>query len=262
MGNRKMIRKEDKILEGQILDKLQQCESCDMYTYTQFLDLHQQSVAQKILQQEMKGRNLKAFFYGGYEKAMRRCLFFLPAYMEDRWKEVVADVITILEVSLKKKEQEVSHRDYLGAFIGAGMKRELIGDIVVQEQGAQILVLEEVSHVVLEEYSSVGRNQTACVLRSLAELNVHEEEREIQRGTLTSIRLDAMLALSYQVSRTKAQEWIQKGIVFVNYVEKYKNEFPFQEGDIIVVRGWGKIEIKSFGVKNKKNKIPVYYIKY
>lgn len=257
-----MLRKEDKFLEGQILDKIRQCQDKHMLTYTPFLDLHEQSFAQQLLTRELKKVEIRAFFFGGYEEAMRRMLFFIPEYLEETWKECLEDILSVVKVKKAKDPHRLEHRDYLGAFVGLGIKREMMGDILVQEQGADIVVCKDILGVVLEQYKTVGRSSVTLEEKALSEIVFSEEERETKRLTVASNRLDNILSGCFQSSRSEAQAWIQKGIVYVNYVEKYKNEFPLQAGDIVVVRGEGKIKLEEFGALTKKEKLPLYYIKY
>lgn len=257
-----MQTKEDKFLEGQILDKILQCQEDYIFTNTNFLDLHQQSVAQAILHREKKRQRIKAVFWGGYEGAMRRILFFLPEYLEEHSYETFEDVLGVLEVIKLDKNLSLNHRDYLGAFTGLGLKRETMGDILVRENGADLIVLKEMIPILLEEYCSVGKSSVQVQEKSLKKLIFVEENQKKERGTVASLRLDNVLCEIFNLSRTQAQEWIQKGSVYVNYVEKYKNESGIEAGDIIVLRGMGKAKIEETGSLTKKNKVPIYYIKY
>lgn len=253
-----MYSKEDKILEGQILDKWRECEEGYYLCHTSFLDLHEQSVAQMIVNRESKKRNAKALFLGGYEEAMRRILVFLPDYIS----ESDVEVLTVLDVEVLDKTRNYKHSDYLGAFLGSGLKRELIGDILVKEQGAEIILLKDSLPMIEKAFSSVGRSSILLREKKIKNFDWQREERERQRGTLASLRLDNVIAMAYQTSRSQAQEWIQRGIVYLNYIEREKNEIPVEAGDIIVVRGQGKIKVEEIGDRNRKDKIVVYYIKY
>lgn len=258
----KMLRKEDKFLEGQILDKLRQCEEMNMFCCTTFLDLHQQSFAQQILNRELKKTKVIAVFHGGYEEAIRRVLFFFPEYWKDTWREMLEEVFAVVEVKQGKDPYSLNHRDYLGAFLGLGIKRERMGDILVKERRADILLFREIMPIVLENYSSVGRSSVSVSEKKLGEITIEEEVREQKRGTVASNRLDNFLTLCFSTGRNQSQEWIQQGIVFVNYQEMKKNEFPLKNEDILVVRGQGKVRIEEIGDLTKKGKLTIYYTKY
>ena len=50
-----------------------------------------------------------------------------------------------------------SHRDYLGGLMKLGIKREKVGDIFVFEDGADILILDEISKFLLNNIYSLTR---------------------------------------------------------------------------------------------------------
>lgn len=257
-----MQTKEDKFLEGQILDKMLQCQEDYVPIHTGFLDLHQQNLAQIIVKREIKKRGIKALFYGGYEEALRRVLLLLPEYIEETSYEDFEDSFGVLEVTKTDRKISLKHRDYLGAFTGLGLKREMMGDILVREEGADLIVLKEILPILLEEYHSVGKSIVQVREKTLQELIFSEITTTRERGSVSSLRLDNVLSEIFYLSRSQAQEWIQKGNVYVNYVEKQKNESLIQVGDTIVVRGKGKTKIEQIEAVNKKNKFPIYYIKY
>src|SRR3712207_4524577 len=105
-----MQTKEDKFLEGQILDKILLCQENDILVNTGFLDLHQQSLAQNILKREMKKQSIKAVFYGAYEGAIRRLLVFFPEYIQDNDDEDWNDIFGVLEVRKLDKNISLHHR--------------------------------------------------------------------------------------------------------------------------------------------------------
>ena len=136
--------KEDEILLAGIEDKIQQ--SLDYYTttYSNFLDMRQRTLAEKLCK-EVKG--LRYIFYGGYEDAERTIAVFLPDYasLEDD------NPLSLLRIS-HDGHKELSHRDYLGSLLGLGIKREMIGDILVRKNGADAIILKEIG-----DYSTMIR---------------------------------------------------------------------------------------------------------
>ena len=53
-------------------------------------------------------------------------------------------IIKVIRVSLRIEEKgKYTHRNYLGGIVKLGMKREKVGDILVSNDGADILVKEE-----------------------------------------------------------------------------------------------------------------------
>lgn len=144
----------------------------------------------------------------------------------------------------------VGHRDFLGAVLGVGIKREMVGDVIVTPEKVQVIVKGEMSDVIL----TVG--QVGNVKVSAHEFNVDDvqvpEKRIKQVCTVeASMRLDAVASAGLGVSRSKVADMAKSGLVFVNYKEVRVPAKNVHEGDVVAVRGIGKMEIAEVGRTSK-----------
>ena len=73
-----------------------------------------------------------------------------------------------------------------------------------------------------------------------------------------SMRLDAVTAAMFNISRSEAARQISQGNVSYNYQEMLKTDCTVSVGDIISLRGAGKGKISGTGVKSKKDRLFVY----
>ena len=89
--NKYNLNKEDAILCAYILDKHDMCFEKNFETFTYFLDLRQQSIVKSIA----KDFSVKHIFFGGFDDAERKVLYFLPDYMD----ELEDSELCILEAS-------------------------------------------------------------------------------------------------------------------------------------------------------------------
>lgn len=242
------MEKDEKILLSSVIDKAEKCYNKNIPAYTNFLDLHQQTL---VLQQtaEFKSRFV---MYGGYEDAERKLLAFLPDYME----EPEAEVIKVVRVTVNGREQ-LTHRDYLGASLGLGIKRDQLGDILVSEKGADILVKGEMADFLCNNLVKAGRANLSCAVMSLNEIEfTPPEPKETKLVSASSLRLDKIVAEGFKISRSDAVSVISGGgKVFVNQREVTKPDFQLAEGDKITLRGKGKIELSALNGISKKGKI-------
>ncbi len=72
----------------------------------------------------------KPFFYGGYDGAARTvCGFFEGTYAEEMPREELFPVCAVT-FSFRRVDK-LSHRDFLGAVLAAGLERRVVGDILV-----------------------------------------------------------------------------------------------------------------------------------
>ena len=256
--------------EGEILlaharDLLQTATNDCYMTHTAFLDLHQRSVLQ-VLSREC-GRDTRLFFYGGCPDAERTVAVFLPAFFESEDAESFFaaqpedDPLSLLRFE-KDRFSTLSHRDYLGALMGLGIKRELIGDLVVDDGGAFVVCLKTAQPFLLEHLTSAGRATLTGRKAQFRELLQREEHFSEQFASVASLRLDSMLGAAFGLSRGKAAEFIESGAVYLNSLQTFKPDARVNEGDKLVLRGKGKAVLAEVRGESKKGRIHIVINKY
>ena len=252
----KYSKPEDKLLISKMLDKIKLSQTKKSIQYLDFLDLYSQNMLQKIILQE-KIDNYT--FYGAIEQAERKILLFYP----EKLKELIKDnnekifPIKIIRIQLPKEMyNKYNHRDYLGGIIKLGIKREKIGDILVFEDGADIIVLDEVGKFLLNNLSSLTRFSKAQIqeieLKDIREKKINKKEINI---IIPSLRIDAIISEVIRTSRAKAEELLKEGRVFLNYEQITKSTKQVKEEDILNIRGKGKFEIGKIIGKTKTQRI-------
>lgn len=257
--------KEIDILLGQISDKYHQSVGRNMICATDFLDLQQQTQAQIFLNKELAGQGV---FYGGYEDAERKKLFFFPDYItigrpEDLQRVVKEyELIKVLRVVRPKEGKALSHRDYLGSLMGEGIKREILGDIIVSPKGADIVVTGEMAQYLQDNYSMAGRVSLAGHLEDVDVLDQMEAVTKEIKDTVPSLRLDAVLSSAFGIARGKAQDAIKMGIVYVNSMQQTKPDKEVSQGDKLVIRGKGKAKLREVSGRSKKDRIYIIIDRY
>lgn len=243
---------EDRIFLSRILDKLRICEVQNYMTHTKFMDLRQRSLAIKLLQQNKACQYL---FDGGRPLAERCVLIFYPDYLTQ--ENVLAEnnhPICLIRAE-KNPADQLSHRDYLGSLMGLGIERECVGDIVLTETGADLLVLREISDFLLLYYSKAGKKRLKLSKVPLCSVREPVQKAQFLQESVASLRLDCAIAAAFGLSRSEALEQITKGLVFLNFVLCTKGEKEIAEGDNVTVRGKGKVEICDIGGKSRKGRI-------
>jgi len=269
--------KEDNFFLGQLADKIAQCENKYITTYTNFMDTHQQSIARiyckknfiPVLDEDpaSKGSDAsdwssagvsgfghlpptRSVFYGGYKDAERVILINMPDYttLEEE------NPLTVIRAIKAEGSRELTHRDYLGSLVGLGIKRELLGDILVREDGADIIVMSDIADFIMMHYGKAGRTNLSLTKMEIKDLIVPEQKKTVITDTVASLRLDCVAASAFGLSRGKASEAITRGIVFVNHMEVTKPDYQLSEGDKITLRGKGKAVLSEIGGKSRKDR--------
>lgn len=162
--------------------------------------------------------------------------------------------LTVIRAETAMGSRKLTHRDYLGSLVGIGIKRELVGDILVRENGADIIALTDIADFIMMNYCRAGKTDLSLTQFPAEELIVPEINRKIVTDTVASLRLDSVLASAFGLSRGKATEAINRGLVFVNHVEITKPDFQVAEKDKITLRGKGKAKLAEVGGKSRKDR--------
>ena len=241
---------EERILLTQIAQKAETCREKCYLTHTKFLDMHEAALADRLL----RGLGERGIFWGGYEQAERRMVFFLPEWMDAVQTEGEDCPIVVIRC-LHSKNAALTHRDYLGSLMGLGLRRDGIGDILVGGHGADILVLKDIAPYLLMHYSQAGRKHLQTEEIPLTQLIVPEEKVTMLRDTVASMRLDAVTASLFRMSRAKAADAIRAGKVFVNQQECIHTDKEIAVHDRITLRGTGRGEVAEILGESKKGRV-------
>ena len=205
-----------------------------------------------LLAEAKKSGFYNLLLFGGSPESERKIAFFLPFYIEP---EDFEPEEYICAVFAETKFATPGHRDYLGALLGLGIKRECLGDIVVLGEKAYFFCIPSVLKHILLNFDKVGRNGVRARQVALSQVPAIQRNRKEVSFTLKSPRLDAAAAGIFSVSRTRMAEMIAVGAVSLNYKECTQSDTLVKEGDILSARGYGKAEILSVGGKSRKDRL-------
>lgn len=220
------------------------------YTYTQFLTLAEQDVLQK------QARSLATTFQwmGGYEAAERRLACFGREEHMGFPPESPVQCVMIAPAN-KKFAGELGHRDFLGSLMGLGIKRQLLGDIQIVEGTGYLFCLEEIAPYICDNLTSVGRTTVHCEVCTPPEKLC--EPPEPCDLVVASERLDALIAAVWRLSRSDAQELLEKGMVFIDGRLVENPSHTLREGDLVSVRHQGRFRYEGTLRETKKGRLRV-----
>jgi len=251
---------EGKLLLAQVLDKLKIMEERNILSYTKFLNEQQRSTVEKLIAGCGHPRHA---FIPAYESAVRTVLVFLPDYMEpSRLYQEEISPISVIRATYSTTAKQPGHRDFLGSLMGLGIKRETIGDILVGKNSCDIVIMKEILPFLLTNFESAGRVKLSVSVIPYDEIIIPDLKYKLIKDTVASLRLDSIVASSFSLSREKAVSAIKAGIVSLQHQECTKADKTVAEGDIISVRGFGKIELLEIGNKSRKGRIFISIKRY
>ncbi len=244
---------EDKLVVSRILDKAAKAEYAGCFTYTDFLDPYQKTLAARVLS---RVKDINHVFYGGHPDAERNIVGFPPDFATDPLESSPEDLLQVVKISVASK-QVLSHRDYLGSLMGLGIKREKIGDILVQESSCDVIVLYEVADYIRYNLMKIGSSKVSVEVCSIEDVTTADRTELIANATVASLRLDCILGSGLGLSRSKAAELISSERVSVNWETVASLTRQLKEGDTISVRGKGRLILKAVNHTTRKGRISV-----
>ena len=249
---------EDRMTAAQIADKLEQCARQNRMTHTMFLTPHQRAVARQVVVccGEPPHRIL-----GGHPEAERCVMIFLPDYMD-------AESIPEEELPFGAIRAEwghgavLSHRDILGSLMAQGVRREVLGDILVAENGCDVIALRECIPFLRDNWLSAGRTGLHPVEIPLSGLRIPTADGKTVRDTVASLRLDCVLGLLTGQSRAAVEELLRREQVSVNFAVCTKGSVSLACGDVLSVRHFGRAELLEIGGESRKGRIWITLKRY
>lgn len=249
--------KEEELLQKRFLELANTAYYRKICIYTDFLNLNEQNIFFTKVVPIMPP--IKYSSWGGYENAERTIFRF---YSDDDFFNSIYPLHIVKIAPINSKFSDIlTHRDYLGALLHLGIERNKIGDIIINDNIAYVFLHKYIKEFVLDELTKVKHTYIHC--EEITDLNfqIKPSFKEIT-GFVSSIRLDAVLAVAFKESRTKLVEYIHSKKVFINGRLAENTSHLIKEGDIISVRGIGKFIYHGSKTQSKKGRYCITVQKY
>ena len=247
---------EDKVLLAKLWDKINAGLRKNILSSTCFLSPRELEMA-RYLFGDLEG--LQAF--GGYEDAERKMLIYLPEYLDESALHVEDSPLVCLRAEFYHGDSP-SHRDFLGALMGAGIGRETVGDICVGKESCDFFVTAEIAPYIEQNFTSAGRTHVRISRIPLDQVQIPEPEVKEIRDTLASLRLDSVISSGFRIGRSLASQYVTQGKAAIDGLPCEKPDKAVSEGTKISVRGLGKIKLTAINGKTKKDRISVTIHRY
>lgn len=235
-----------------ITNGIARCERSGQPFMTSFLTPAQQALARTLCRQSDHA------FLGGRSQAIRARLI-VGVDAESLDEETQKDYVHVLRSSYRNDQRQLKHSDVLGALIHAGIDREAIGDIAVDEQTIYLVCLPGVSGFIVDSLRQIGR--TAVLFEQADSSDMPPAVFEPLKVNTASMRSDCIVAALAHCSRTRAKEMISQGFVKVND-EVLESVRTLCNNDTISVRRVGKFRIGELDGVSRKGRLIVHIEKY
>ncbi len=217
--------------------------------YSDFLNMNEQSVLQNM--------RLRTPFvlWGGYGSAERKVACFGTTEQTEATKYAPFVLLKIAPVAPKFADA-LTHRDFLGSILALGLRREIVGDILLCDNCGYAFCMDTVADFLTEHLDRVRRT-TVQVSETDSLPEVLDAEPETQSLVVASPRLDALLAAAFRLSRSEAQRLIAAERVFVDSRAVTRADILLQENCFVSARGFGRFRYCGTKRETKKGKLRV-----
>lgn len=239
------------LFAARVNDDADICEKAQKPKFLGFLTADEAECARRLL----NNRRCSTKFFGGYEGAERVMLGCFPD-----WDEIQDFPVSAVTFTFRKSDT-LRHRDFLGALMALGIKRETVGDILTEEGRAVIFVTNEIKGFVLSQVEKIGSAGVKVSEGFVPPLPLSDRLEELS-VTAASERLDCVISAICGISRAKSEELIGAGLVTLNSEASLKQTRAVTAGDVISVRTKGRFTVVSLDGRTKKNRIIIKYKRY
>lgn len=198
-----------------------------------------------------KRRDIRFFLDGGFRGAERQCAVFT----EPDWGVYDRDSLLCAIAFHHRKQDSVRHQDVLGAVLALGLSREVLGDISAGEERAVLVCLSPMADYITDRVDKLGRvgvKAERIPLEQLPDLSVGLRQQQV---TVASLRLDAVIAAAFHLSRAEASSLIESGLVKLDHAECLSPSKAPAEGSVLSVQGKGRIKLSAVLQETKKGRL-------
>ena len=220
------------------------------YVLTKFLDSKEQSELYNLAH-----KDYHISFFGGYHSEN---LERFRAYIQNKDYELIEPLdylIDILKITLPTNHN-ITHRNVLGTLMSLGIKRDTIGDIIINNEEIYIFCIQEMSNYIISNLTSINHYLVSIELLDKQAINNIPKPLTIKKEiNVSSLRIDNIISKTINISRTDSLNLIEKGLVFINHKECLNSSYNLKNNELISIRGYGRIKYLGLLRTTKKDRL-------
>lgn len=220
------------------------------YKLSGFLTPFEQNMAETIANSLS---DLKVEFDGGFVGAERQ----RAAFCHEDFEGTPVFEISVIKAEWNGEFARLSHGDVLGSLMSLGVEREHIGDIIATKDFARIIIDAKMSNYFVSNLTRIGNTAVETSEDELENISPKEERVKEIKATVASLRADSIAAAGFGMSRSKAATEISAEKVKLNWQTVKNSSQSVKEGDILSMRGRGRLEVAEIRGQTKKGRIGV-----
>ncbi len=248
-----MFTEVDEFLIAAICDDIELCEEIEYPVYSKYF--YPPQICKKL--SELNLRNIEFILCGLNENCEKNMVAITPKSFP---KDELMFPVKFFKITNKSKFKPLEHKHYLGTIMSLGVKRELIGDLIVEGNICYGIADDEIFNFLSTNLTEIAKNPVT--FEESDEEEIPEFKFQEITDSVSSLRLDNIIAAAINNSRSKSLELIEAGEVSINYTVSKDKSLLLKEGDIISVKKKGKFIFDKLIGENKKGKYKVLIKKF
>lgn len=253
------LDKDEQLFARRLTDQANTAYSRGICIFSDFLNLNEQNI---FLSLKLQLPKIKYFAYGGFQDAERKILCFCGKEAIDSEEEIDFPVSCIKVIPINKKfSDDLTHRDFLGAVLNLGLDRGKIGDILINDKEGYIFTHNQISQFLVDQLIKVKHTMVSAELIDRRDFDYKPKFKEVN-GTVSSVRLDSILSVAFNSSRSSLTGLIEGGKVYVGGKLVLSNSYMLKDNDVVSVRGLGKFIFSGTSYQTKKGRYSVKILLY
>ena len=233
----------DEFLVGAICDDIELCEEIDYPVYSRYF--YPPNFWTRL---ENLNLGVKFSFLGINDSCEKK---MIGVYPKDFDSAMLSFPVKYFKIANGSKFKELEHKHYLGSIMSLGLKREILGDLIVKDGICYGIKQDEMFTFLKENLKMIGK--------------IPVEAEEIISGDIPETEFKELvesIASLGNFSRNNAIEALEAGDVALNYNTDKDKSRVVKERDIISIRRKGKFLIDSVLGESKKGKIRILIKKF
>ena len=167
--------------------------------------------------------------------------------------------ISLFKIITKEK---LRHQDIMGSILSLNIKKEVLGDIIVDDNNYYFYILESMNNYILSYFNKVRNINITLEELPLDYLKDYKRKYKEIIVNVKSNRVDLIISKLTGLSRRVVKDMISNKDIILNYQVLTNNSYQFKENDIFSIRGYGKYKYVEVINKTKKNNYLVKCLKY
>lgn len=231
---------------------------CDKYASARFSDFLDGRELVTIRDNVIIPFDYNVMFFGGFSDAEKKIMGVFPQWAEPDATEFPIVCLKVIGSFTRK----LTHRDYLGTVMSLGIAPQKLGDIVVYDDFAYMLVHSDVAEYVSDNLHKIGNQGVKVELIDNPDVIKIERKYKTIGAVCAAPRLDAVVGAAANISRAQSAALITAGKVKLNHRETEKVAETVKEGDLLSIRGYGRFLVHSFNGETRKMRLHITLKQY